>query len=93
MILVVPQTVSSFLPSVGWSKIKEQLHYNFGSIATKQHAAFMLIDQQQRPTDTLQEYVQRFSDLLLKSSSLLNLNLIKLSIAHTEFTLSDVLHK
>ena len=31
----------------------------------------MLIDQQQRPTETLQEYVQRFSDLLLKSSGLI----------------------
>ena len=31
----------------------------------------MLIGQQQKPTETLQEYVQRFSDLLLKSSSLL----------------------
>ena len=31
----------------------------------------MLIDQHQRPTETLQEYVQRFSDLLLKASSLL----------------------
>ena len=31
----------------------------------------MLIDQQQKPSETLQEYVQRFSDLLLKSSGLL----------------------
>ena len=31
----------------------------------------MLIDQQQRPTDTLQECVQIFSDLLSKSSSIL----------------------
>ena len=31
----------------------------------------MLIDQQQNPSETLQEYVQRFSDLLLKSSGLL----------------------
>ena len=31
----------------------------------------MLIDQQQKPTETLQEYVQRFLDLLQKSSSLL----------------------
>ena len=28
----------------------------------------MLIDQQQKSTETLQEYVQRFSDLLIKSS-------------------------
>ena len=40
-------------------------------MATKQHAAFMLIDQQQKPSETLQEYVQRFSDLPLRSSSLL----------------------
>ena len=60
--------ISSFLPSMGWCKIKEQLHYNFGSVATKQHAASMLIDQQQKPSETLQEYVQTFSDLLLKSS-------------------------
>ena len=56
---------------MGWNKIKEWLHYNFGSVATKQHAASMLIDQQQKPTETLQEYVQKFSDLLLKSSGLL----------------------
>ena len=31
----------------------------------------MLIDQQPKPTETLQEYIQTFSDLLLKSSSLL----------------------
>ena len=31
----------------------------------------MLIDQQQKPSGILQEYVQRFSDLLLKSSGLL----------------------
>ena len=32
----------------------------FGSVATKQHAASMLTDQQQKPSETLQEYVQRF---------------------------------
>ena len=31
----------------------------------------MLIDQQQKPVETLQEYVQNLSDLLLKSSGLL----------------------
>ena len=31
----------------------------------------MLIDQQQKPNETLQEYVERFADLLLKSSGLL----------------------
>ena len=31
----------------------------------------MLIDKQQKSSETLQEYVQRFSDLLLKSSRLL----------------------
>ena len=31
----------------------------------------MLVDQQQKPSEILQEYVQRFSDLLLKSSRLL----------------------
>ena len=31
----------------------------------------MLIDWQQKPTETLQEYVQNFSDLVLKSSGLL----------------------
>ena len=56
---------------MGWNKIKEQLHYKFGSIATKQHAASMLIDQQQKPTETLQEYVQKFLDIILKSSGLL----------------------
>ena len=56
---------------MGWNKIKEQLHYNSGSVPTKQHAASIFIDQQQKPSETLQEYVQRFSDLLLKSSGLL----------------------
>ena len=31
----------------------------------------MLIDQQEKPSETLQEYVQNFLDLLLKSSGLL----------------------
>ena len=31
----------------------------------------MFIDQQQTVTDTLQEYIQRFSDLLLKFSGFL----------------------
>ena len=56
---------------MGWSNIKEQMHYNFGSVAAKQHAVPMLIHQQQKPTETLQEYIPRFSDLFLKSSSLL----------------------
>ena len=64
-------TISSFLPSMGWNKIKEWLHYNFDSIATKQNTACMLIDQQQKPTKTLQEYVQKFSGLLLMSHGLL----------------------
>ena len=46
------------------------LLYNFGSVATKQCAASMLIDHQQRPSETLQEYTQKFSDPL-KSSGLL----------------------
>ena len=31
----------------------------------------MLIDQQQKPSETLQEYIQRFPDIILKSSRLL----------------------
>ena len=31
----------------------------------------MLIDSQQTPTETMQEYIKRFLDLLLKSSNLL----------------------
>ena len=54
-----------------WHKIKEHLPYNFSTVGTKQHVASMLIDQQQSATVTLQEYKQRFSDLLLKSSGLL----------------------
>ena len=56
---------------MGWNKFKECLCYNFGSAATKQHVESMLIDQQQTPAETLQEYVQKFSDVLLKSSGLL----------------------
>ena len=65
------RTFSSFLPSMAWNKIKEWLCYNFGSVLTKLLAASMLIDQQQKLMETLQEYVQRFLDLLLKYSSLL----------------------
>ena len=32
----------------------------------------MLIDQQQNPSETLQEYIQKYLDLLLKSSGLLS---------------------
>ena len=63
--------ISSYLPILGCNKIKECLCYNFGSVATKQHAASMLIDQQQKPYETLQEYIQRFLDLLVKCSGLL----------------------
>ena len=65
------RTTSSFLPSMGWGKIKERLCCKFGLVATKQCAASMLIDQQQKPSETLQEYVQRFSRLTPKSSGLL----------------------
>ena len=54
------RTICSFLPSMGWNKIKEQLHYNFGSMATKQHTVSMLIDQQQKPSETLPEYAKNF---------------------------------
>ena len=37
----------------------------------EQHVVSMLIHQQQKPTKTLQEYVQKFSDVLLKPNSLL----------------------
>ena len=55
---------------MGLHKIKEHLHYYFSSVATKQHAVSMLTDQQQTASETLQEYIQRFSDLFLKSSGL-----------------------
>ena len=53
---------SFFSPSMGWQKIKEHLHYNFGSVVTKQHATSMFIDQQQTASETLPEYIQRFLD-------------------------------
>ena len=59
------RTFSSYQPTLEWNKIKEQLCYNFGPVGTKQHAVSMPIDQQQKPSQTLQEYIQRFSDLLL----------------------------
>ena len=65
------RTISSYPPTLRWNKIKEQLCFNFGSVATKQHAASRLIDQQQKPSETLQEYIHRFLDLLLKLSRLL----------------------
>ena len=43
------KTISSYPPTLGCNKMKECLHYNFGSVATKQHATSMLIDQQQSP--------------------------------------------
>ena len=39
------RTTSLFPSSMGWHKIKEWLCYNFSSVATKKHAASMLIDQ------------------------------------------------
>ena len=65
------EQLAHFYPPWDGTKIKGWLCYNFGSIVTKQHAASMLIDQQEKPTEALQEYVQKFSDLLLKSSGLL----------------------
>ena len=75
--------IISILPSMGRNKIKEWLHYNFGSLATKQHVASMLIDQQEQPTETQEEYVQRLSDLLLKSSG---------SLPHQAKNLAHVTH-
>ena len=54
------EQLGSFPPSMGWNNFKEWLYYNSGSMATKQHAASMLIDQQQKPSETLQEYIQKF---------------------------------
>ena len=42
---------------MGWNNIKEWTHNNFSSVATKQHTALVLIDQQQKPVETLEEYV------------------------------------
>ena len=50
---------------MGWNKIKEELHYNFSPVATKQHATSMLINQQQKPAETLQEYIQKFQTYAL----------------------------
>ena len=63
--------ISSFPSSLGWHKIRECWHYSFRSVMTKQHVTSMLIDQQQTTSETLQEYIQRFSDIWLKSSGLL----------------------
>ena len=52
-------------------KINNGYFTTSGPIVTKLHAASMLINQQQKLIETLQEYVQIFSDLLLKSSGLL----------------------
>ena len=65
------RTISSYQPTLRWNKIKEQLCSNFGSEATKQHAASMVIDQQQKASKILKEYMQWFSGLLLKLSGLL----------------------
>ena len=43
----------------------------FDSVATNQHVTSMLIAQQQKPSETLQEYIHGFLNLLLKSSGLL----------------------
>ena len=65
------RTINSYPLTLGWNKIKEQLCYNFGSVTTKQHTTSILIEQQQKPSETLQEYILRFSDLALKLSRLL----------------------
>ena len=52
------KTIDSYPPTLGWNRIKDHFCYNFGSVTTKQHAASMLIDQQQKPYETLPEYVQ-----------------------------------
>ena len=65
------RTISSYPPTLEWKRIKEQLCYNFSSVATKQHVASMLIKPTTKASETLQEYLQRFADLLLKSSGLL----------------------
>ena len=60
------KTTSSYPPTLGWNQIKECICYNFGSVATKQHNVSMLIDQKQNDSETLQNIIQRFSDLLIK---------------------------
>ena len=46
------KTIGSYPHTLGWNKTKECLCYNFGSVATKQYAASMLIDQQQKASET-----------------------------------------
>ena len=41
------KSISSYPHTLGWNKIKEHVHYNFGSVAPKQHAMSMHIGQQQ----------------------------------------------
>ena len=65
------RTITSFPPSMGWNKIKEWLCYNFGSVATKQHAAAMLIDQQLKPMETSTKICTKILNLLFKYSDLL----------------------
>ena len=52
--------MNSCPPILEGKKFKKN-YYNFGSVATKQHAASMLTDQQQKSSETAQECVQRFS--------------------------------
>ena len=51
---------------------QRNLYYNFGSVATKQHRVSMLINQQQKFSETLQEFMWICLDLLLKFSRLLH---------------------
>ena len=64
------EQLAHFHPLMDGTKLKNDCITIF-TLATKQHAASVLIDQQQKPSETLQEYVHRFSDLPLKSRDLL----------------------
>ena len=53
---------------MGWNKIKEWLCYNFSSVATKQHVASVLTDQQQKPTETARICTKSFGPTQIQQS-------------------------
>ena len=55
-------------PSSTWDAVKKRLCQVFSPVATKEHAATQIHSRLQAANETLQEYMQRFTDLVIQAT-------------------------
>ena len=59
--------IEGMLQSPNWETAKKRLCQVFSPGATKMHAATRILSRPQATNKTLQEYTQRFTDLVIKA--------------------------